>query len=302
VANLLIPYVRLSDHPDPVLEEFTYGDIETRGKSLRTKLSKGDFIFFHTKIGRVKYITAYYVVDRVLATPLAVKDKLILAKYKNPHLERNPKRYRNDTLVFGDPIHSRKLFRPLLFDKRLASKLSLGIKFPKGQSETASIGFSTRSWRVLTKNDVSVLLSEIEKSEKEGPKIRKTYSAEEVREMREADLENFVVDNPDTIGEKGLKLKQRQYEITPNDRVDLLFEDRSGRLLVVELKIVDLGRSQLRQLKRYMSLVRDETRQKVRGVLVGRDVLPAFASTFKRQRDVDIFVYGWKFAIRPWGG
>ena len=40
-VNLLIPYVRLPDHNDPLFAEFTYGDLEQRGRKLR-KLEPGD--------------------------------------------------------------------------------------------------------------------------------------------------------------------------------------------------------------------------------------------------------------------
>lgn len=42
LVNLLIPYVPLSGHHDPILEEFTYGDIGARGRKLKKDLSKGD--------------------------------------------------------------------------------------------------------------------------------------------------------------------------------------------------------------------------------------------------------------------
>ena len=73
--NLLIPYVHLYDHPDPLFKEFTYGDVGTRARKLKKDLKNGDYVFFHTSIGGRKYITAYYVVDRVLNTAEAVKDK-----------------------------------------------------------------------------------------------------------------------------------------------------------------------------------------------------------------------------------
>ena len=84
--NLLIPYVPLYDHNDPFLEEFTYGDVRAKGRKLKRELKKGDYVFFHTSIRGKKYITAYYVIDRVLNTAKAIKDKNITAKYKNPHI------------------------------------------------------------------------------------------------------------------------------------------------------------------------------------------------------------------------
>lgn len=83
--HLLIPYVFLKNHPDPTLEEFTYGDGGRRARKLKLAL-KGDYIFPHTSNGNKKYITAYYVVDRVIDTVAAFQKQTIRAKYKNPHL------------------------------------------------------------------------------------------------------------------------------------------------------------------------------------------------------------------------
>jgi hypothetical protein len=43
--NLLIPYVYLYDHPDPLFEEFTYGDIRARARKLKKFLKRGTMSF-----------------------------------------------------------------------------------------------------------------------------------------------------------------------------------------------------------------------------------------------------------------
>ena len=117
--NLLIPYVHLYDHPDPLFKEFTYGDEGRRARKLKKDLKKGNYVFFHTSISGRKYITAYYVVERVLDTAEAIKNRNIVAKYKNPHIleflsgERTGEG--DDVILFGDPITSKILERPLLF-------------------------------------------------------------------------------------------------------------------------------------------------------------------------------------------
>ena len=45
MVNLLIPYVPIYNHYDPVLEEFTYGDVGSRARKLIKVLTKGDYIF-----------------------------------------------------------------------------------------------------------------------------------------------------------------------------------------------------------------------------------------------------------------
>ena len=83
--HLLIPYVHLRP-PDPLFDEFTYGDRGDRGRKLKSDVNKGDYIFFHASRDGKKYITAYYVVDRVLDVIDACQDDTICLKYKNHHL------------------------------------------------------------------------------------------------------------------------------------------------------------------------------------------------------------------------
>ena len=68
----------------------------------------------------------------------------------------------DDWLFIGNKDKSRRLRKPLPFNKKLATKLSLGINFEafdKGErTELQVIGSSTRSHRQLTDNDVSILL------------------------------------------------------------------------------------------------------------------------------------------------
>jgi hypothetical protein len=106
--NLLIPYIKFPAHLDPDLEEYTYGDVRARARTLKERVGKGDYLFFHTTIGGKKYITAYYVVDRTLDVSVAVKDGNIMRKYRNPHL-KEPHGYstnkgEDDVVIFGDPI------------------------------------------------------------------------------------------------------------------------------------------------------------------------------------------------------
>lgn len=259
--------------------------------------------FFHTSIGGKKYITAYYVVDRVLDTAEAIKDGNIVAKYKNPHILEflSGKRIDkdDDVVLFGDPITSRILEKPLTFDKTLAEKLSLNVKFPKGKTETQAIGSATRNWRKLTDNDVEVLLEATRSSEKEGVGIDTILSTDEVTEIIEKDLEKFIEKNPRLVGEN-LSLKRRQLD-TPDGRIDLLFEDKTGNPVVIELKLNKIGRDAINQLKRYMNEVKKETGKEVTGVIVCKGVMPAFEEDLKKLKDIKIFCYGWQLKVYPWG-
>jgi len=293
----------LYGHSDPLFKEFTYGDVGARARKLKKDLKKGDYVFFHTRIGKRKYITAYYVVDRVLDTTEAIKDKNIVAKYKNPHILEFLSGKRSgeddDVILFGDPITSKILEKPLLFDKDLAEKLSLNIKFPKGKTEAQAIGSATRQWRELTNKDVEVLLEAIKSLEKEGVDVETILSTDEVTEIIEKDLENFIEKNPSSIGES-LRLERRQLD-TPVGRIDLLFKDKKGDLIVVELKLNKIGRGAISQLRRYMKWVKNETKKDVTGIIVCKGVMTAFEEEFKKLKNIKIFCYGWQLKVYPWG-
>lgn len=297
----LIPYAHLPYHVDPLFEEFTYGDVDRRAGIMKRKFRRGDCVFFH--IGREgrKYITAYYVVDRVLYTVEAAKDKSIVAKYKNPHLTEffefgDPDR--PDAILFGDPSISRVLEKPLLFDRTLTEKLSLNIKFHKGKTETQAIGSATRAWRKLTEEDIQVILAEAISSREKDKLSLGILSTGEVRELIEKDIERFVAENSGLIG-KSIKSKGRQLD-TSVGRIDLLFEDKTGNLIVVELKLGRIGREAIGQLKRYMEWAKQGNKKEVTGVIVCEGVMPAFEDDFKKLKDIKIFCYGWQLAVKPW--
>lgn len=298
MTNLLVPYVTRSDHHDPVLDEFTYGDVGRRAKKLKTDLKKGDKIFLHTTIRGHKYITAYYVVDRVMETSEAANNPMILKKYKNPHILEyidGKRRSGEDVIVFGDPILSKKLDPPLRFNRTLAEKMSLNIPFKQLTTDLQDIGSATRAWRSLTAEDVNTIFEEIERVEEEATDTDTVLSTDEVLDIREVDLENFVVKNPGYFGSE-LTFIGRQRD-TKEGRLDLLFKDASDNLVVVELKLNEVGRRAINQLRRYMRQVEKDYNKRVRGILLCKDVLPTYVDEFRRLKDIKIFHYGWKFSV-----
>ncbi len=301
--HLLIPYVPIRHHLDPTLAEFTYGDSDSRARKLKSGLHKGDYVFFHTTLGGRKCITAYYVVDRVLDTTVASSDRAIADKYRNPHLVeciegKRPVAGRDDVVLFGDPITSRVLNRPLAFDRALASQLSLDIKFPLGRRENQTISSATRAWRTLADKDVELIRAAINSCEADvHPDVPR--STEEVAETLEKDVEDYLAINPHLIG-PGLKLVARQLPVE-SGRIDLLFETSQGDLVVVEVKLGRVGREAMRQVQDYMhDLRRTEHPKKVAGVLVCAGVMPAFEEELRRQTKVRILVYGWKMEVQSW--
>lgn len=294
--NYLGPYIWL-DPPDPDLDEFTYGEHGYRGRRLLKNVKKGDYIFFHTKTHRQKVISAYFVVDRIMRTMDVQDDPHLSLKYHAPHLDHEDPD-ENDVIVFGDPIESRKLRRPLPFDRRLAKRLDLAVKFRKDRTDTQSIGSACREWRELSQEQVQLLLDEIEDWEKDIITDDTLLSTDEISQFLERDLENYLTKNPHILG-KRLKVSRRQMD-TPKGRLDLLLEDRRGNLVVAELKLDLIGRDAIQQLKRYMSFVGHERRRRVRGIIVCRGVLPAFEEDLSELEDISILVYGWKMGIQEW--
>jgi hypothetical protein len=298
--HLLIPYVQLPHHPDPLFNEFTYGDIGRRARQLK-KLTPGTYVFFHTSKYGKKYITAYYVVDRVIDTTVAARNKLISDKYKNPHIRECLDGQRtcadDDAVLFGDPILSRLLEKPLLFDRKLANKLSLDIKFSPNKSETQVIGSATRAWRKLTEKDAKLLFGEI-KAVEDRDYDYTCRSSEEVAETLERDIERCITQNPSLIG-VGLKLLGSQRR-TNDGRLDVLFEDQAGNLVVVEVKLGRIGRDAVQQTKNYVRYLRTQENKKVSGVIVCAGVMPAFDEDLRKQKDIQILVHGWNLQIRKW--
>lgn len=172
--HLLIIYSERHHPQDPILDEFTYGDKRDRGRKLK-QLKKGDYVFFHKTEDGKAYVTAYYVVDRVLATADACRDPVIVSRFRSPHIAQyraGGRRDPDDAILFGDPVKSQLLRPPLRLDKALASQLSLGYKFRPGRSEAQVIGYADRVFRELTDEDKDLLLDAIHRSNAQRSKSR----------------------------------------------------------------------------------------------------------------------------------
>jgi len=184
------------------------------------------------------------------------------------------------------------------FTKTLAKELSLNIKFASDKTETQSIGSATRNWRILIDKDVNVIRRAIKASEKEKYTTNVILSTDEVTEIIEKDLEQFIEANPGLVG-ASIKSIKRQLN-TDVGRIDLLIENKKGNLIIVELKLNKIGRDAISQLRRYMNWVKKETDKEVRGLLICKGVMPAFEKEFKKLNNIKIFCYGWELKIFPW--
>jgi hypothetical protein len=53
-------------HVDPNLTQLVYGDSNQHGNILKKHLKPGSYLFFNTRIGNNRYITAYFYVEKLL--------------------------------------------------------------------------------------------------------------------------------------------------------------------------------------------------------------------------------------------
>lgn len=118
-------------------------------------------------------------------------------------------------------------------------------------------------------------------------------STDEIQEFKESDLEDIIMRKPNLL-EENLTFVRRQHEILPSSRIDLLFTDENGDYVVVELKLGSVGREASNQIRRYIHEIRASERKRVRGIIVCKDVFPAFRDLYKKLTDVKVHYYGWK--------
>ncbi len=291
-------------HIDPMLDEYTYGDHKLNGKILRDKIKQGDFLFFHTMRKGKRVITAYYVVEQVLPVPQAKANKLIMTKYRNPHLlESN--NVENETIVFGNPITSNILRKPVELTIELLNKLSRKPNLNPSQTETAAITSALRQWKKLSDADVELLLSYIEAGQEIGILKDSYLSSDEIEQLDESDVETFIAANPGVISE-GAKLFRQQLVLSDGNRLDLLLKNPDESFIVVEIKKGELGKEVYKQIHDYIKTVKsDFSCNKVTGVIIGSRIMPIYEDFYAdiiQKKELKVFLYAWKFSLRPYPG
>jgi RecB family endonuclease NucS len=309
MASYLIPYIdprKLEGHEDPMLDEFTYGDLGNRGKKLLENVKKGDFLFFHTSSRNRRIITAYYCVEEVMLVSEARKDSLIVAKYRNPHLKRDPvSQY--DSIVFGHPIRSFKLKTPLHLTREILSRFSKPVNLNSSQTEFAAISSALRAWKELDVYDVDMLLAEISALQQEG-RLKDVYlSNEEILQLDEINIEDYLVNNPRNLN-PDYEYVDRQIVLDSNLRIDVLLKNETKKeLIMVEVKKGMIGKEVYKQLHGYIKELEAQAKtkygmEKVRGIIVCNGILPAFEDFYydlATKKDIEIKFYAWKFSFRP---
>jgi hypothetical protein len=128
-----------------------------------------------------------------------VKDPELTSKFQNPHIldweEDKQDDRRNSVMIFGDPITSREIKPPLPFDKTLATRLSLNIPFSANRTECQAIASATRSWRLLTDEDVRIILKEIKELEAEDAEVAVDDTVVEALEKSRAKKQGFLLNS-----------------------------------------------------------------------------------------------------------
>jgi len=104
--------------------------------------------------------------------------------------------------------------------------------------------------------------------------------------LSEKQLEDIICKYPELL-EQGLTLKGRQIHVY-GKIMDILFEDKFGQDLVVELKKGTVSRQDVGQVMDYVGRILHEKKLTTRAMLVGSRVPPSF------QKSMDYFGIEWK--------
>lgn len=303
MASYLIPYLdpRKNDNEeDPMFSEYTYGDKGARGKKLRTTVQKGDFLFFHTGIRNKRYITAFYEIEEVMDINKARNNNTIMTKFQNPHLVSND--YDEDeTIVFGNSIKSLILHYPLEINDSLMKKLKIPFTPSSNQTSFAAISSKFRNWYELKNTQIDILMNDIHQLNKQPYLSRKQLSSDEIKQLSERDIEQFLCDNPKVLDPEFIVL-HRQYQFSDGKRLDLALKNiNTGQVNIVEIKKDDIGTEALKQLRGYIKKYRSEKGiSDVVGIIVCRGILPQFENEIAlaiSSEQIKIFKYGWIFSI-----
>ncbi|WP_019415910.1 endonuclease NucS domain-containing protein [Paenisporosarcina sp. TG20] len=305
MTSYLIPYLdpkRNDGEEDPLFSEYTYGDKGGRGYTLKNKVFKGDYLFFHTSIKNKRFITAFYEVEEVMDIQKARADKIIMMKYRNPHLI-STKIQDNEVIVFGNPIKSVVLHTPLEINRAVLGELSILFTPSPNQTELGALSSKFRNWSALTDVQIKLLLQKVNDLHNQSYLRQKQLSSDEIRQLSEADIEQFLANNPSVL-DKDLIFLGRQHQLIDGKRLDLLVKNvKTQQIYIVEIKKNEIGPEVLKQIKGYIKRYEDEENIKdVKGIIVCKGILPHFEAEVVKQltkEKIQIYQYGWMFSIQP---
>ncbi len=102
-----------------------------------------------------------------------------------------------------------------------------------------------------------------EREDEDPEEIIKSYGSISI----ENDLKSFLADNIFLV-EKGLTLKQKEYDTREVGRIDLLCKDQKNNHVVIELKKGRKNDEVVGQILRYLGWVEKNLKTKVRGIII----------------------------------
>ncbi|MGG3271498.1 endonuclease NucS domain-containing protein [Priestia aryabhattai] len=280
LRNYLVPYNQ-KDEEDPVFSEYTYGHQEFE----LSTVEKGEYIFFHAKILDDRYITAYYQVFDKLFVSEIKQDPHIVSKYKNHHIRNGND---SDIIIFGHPVYSHILQKPVRLTKELREKL-VGAK---------SID---RPRKVIMNEGVKeYLLEEIQKQQL-IPLQDVALTTNDIYHLRESDIENLIQNKPQILGES-FTFTEKQKVLKDRTRLDLLLKDEKG-LVIIEIKKGLIGPEVYEQIKGYIDKVKElEPMENVRGIIVCRgfdsEHSQSFYTGYISKGKIEVYVHAWKFDLK----
>ncbi|AYD39519.1 hypothetical protein D4Z93_02765 [Clostridium fermenticellae] len=155
MKHMLITYsdeCARNGHVDPNFTQLVYGDGGNKGEALKNNLSEGSYLFFNTRIGNKRYITAYFYIEKIL---LKGKNNIEISA-----LNCDAK---NDNVIFiGSRQFSKILTIPLELNKSLLLKLksykATDEYFASKSSELVAIKDKTLNPTVITEDEKEFLM------------------------------------------------------------------------------------------------------------------------------------------------
>lgn len=215
--------------------------------------------------------------------------KMKLKTKQNPNID--------DALILIDEAISKKAFLIIIacckvnYEGRAVSRLGLGERTILIKGDGSLIIHQDRNLEPINwqppktkinaeKVNEKVLIQGIRRNPHEkleiellNPYLISYYLGEDSKELElagyEEDMREMIFKNPNII-EKGFRPTSREYP-TPDGFIDVLGKDKSGKIIILELKSRQAGVNAVKQLARYLKHF-EEHKEFVRGILVAPSI------------------------------
>ena len=113
--------------------------------------------------------------------------------------------------------------------------------------------------------------------------------------MLEKDIENLIARYPDEfLPNSGLILEKRQFRVRGRI-IDIIFSDKHGRVIVVEVKRGILSRDAAGQIMEYYGLLKEEYPNQIIELILCANVIPHERRTFLERAGIECKELGVSF-------